>query len=922
MSELPQDSSLPKVYSPQQVEEKWYEFWEKNHLFRSRVNPGKKPYTIVIPPPNITGVLHMGHILNITLQDAFIRYHRMMGDESCWIPGTDHAGIATQHVVERSLTKEGKTRYDLGREMFIQRVWEWRKQYGGVIIKQLRKLGASCDWERERFTMDESLSAAVREAFVRLYEEGLIYRGKYIVNWCPKDHTAISDDEVNFFEQKGKLYYIKYPILSNNTSAPTGKYLTVATTRPETMLGDTAIAVNPKDERYAHLVGKKALLPLTDREIPIIADDFVDPAFGTGMVKVTPAHDPNDFMIGQRNNLPQINIFDVSAKLNENAPRKYRGMDRYDARRQVLEDLEKEGLLVKTEEHVHNVGRCYRCDTVIEPYLSDQWFVRMKPLAEPALRVVTDGTIRFYPDRWVKVYQHWMENIRDWCISRQLWWGHRIPVWFCQGEGIRPGCPEPIVRRTAPDHCPTCGSTNLRQDDDVLDTWFSSWLWPFSVHDWPRDKELGKAEDLRYFFPTSTLVTAPDIIFFWVARMIMASLKFGPSFTGSTDPAKNIPFHDVYFTSLVRDEKGRKMSKSLGNSPEPLDLIAEFGADAVRFTVLYLAPLGQDILYSREKNEMGRNFANKIWNAGRFLLMNRDQIGEAPRSANSGPCNLDHLDLADRWILSRLHSTTAGVFSDLREYEINKISKSIYDFFWHDYCDWYIEMVKSRLYGNEPDDVKKAVVSRALDIYDAALRLLHPLMPFITEELWQNIRHRTPPESIMHAQLLAVDTSCIAPDVEQEMAFVQNVIDALRTLRSEMTIPPSKEITLQMRVSHGHSAESVRRYEGYLQRLARVTSLTFLSGKGRPKIAASSVVDGEELFVPLEGVIDLEVERARLQKEIDRVASMLEGVRRKLNNESFVEKAPKDVVDKEREKLDAFAHTMEKLENNLERLKS
>jgi valyl-tRNA synthetase len=648
----------------------------------------------------------------------------------------------------------------------------------------------------------------------------------------------------------------------------------------------------------------------------------VDPSFGTGMVKVTPAHDPNDFMIGQRKNLPQINIFDISAKLNENAPRKYRGMDRYDARRQVLEDLEKEGLLVKADEHVHNVGRCYRCDTVIEPYLSDQWFVRMKPLAAPALQVVTDGTIRFYPDRWTKVYQHWMENIRDWCISRQLWWGHRIPVWFCLGDGTRPGCAEPIVRRTAPDRCPACGGTRLRQDDDVLDTWFSSWLWPFSVHDWPRDKELGTADDLRYFFPTSTLVTAPDIIFFWVARMIMASLKFGPSFTGSADPARNIPFHDVYFTSLVRDDKGRKMSKSLGNSPEPLDLIAEFGADAVRFTILYLAPLGQDILYSREKNELGRNFANKIWNAGRFLLMNRDQIGVAARPAGDRGCNLDHLDLADRWILSRLHSTSAGVFDGLKDYEINKISKSVYDFFWHDYCDWYIEMVKSRLYGSEPEAVKQAVITRALDIYDAALRLLHPMMPFITEELWQHLRTRTAPDSIMHAQLLRVDRSFIAPDVEQEMVFVQNVIDSLRTLRSEMSIPPSREITVQMRISHGHSADSIRRYEGYLQRLARVTALIFLTDGHRPKLSAGAVVDGEELFVPLEGVIDLDVERARLRKEIDRVAAMLEGVRRKLNNESFVEKAPKDVVDREREKLDAFAHTMEKLEKNLEMLQS
>ena len=862
----------------------------------------------------------MGHILNNTLQDAFIRYKRMTGFESCWIPGTDHAGIATQNVVERSLIKEGKTRHDLGREQFIKRVWEWRKQYGGVIIQQLRKLGVSCDWERERYTMDESLSAAVREVFVRLYEEGLVYKGKYIVNWCPKDHTAISDDEVNHSEQKGKLYYIKYPILAKGKSTPTKKFLVVATTRPETMLGDTAIAVNPKDERYKHLIGRMALLPLTEREIPIIADDFVDPEFGTGMVKVTPAHDPDDFQIGQRHSLPQINIFDISARTADTVPRKYRGLDRYEARRLVIEDLEKNGLLQKTEDHVHNVGRCYRCDTVIEPYLSDQWFVRMQPLAGPALDVVMNGTIRFYPDRWTKVYQHWMSNIRDWCISRQLWWGHRIPVWYCQGDAGKPGCPGPIVSTTTPDRCPSCGGTNLKQDEDVLDTWFSSWLWPFSVHDWPQKAKPGAEHDLQYFYPTDTMVTAPDIIFFWVARMIMAGLKFGPSFTGSSDPAKNVPFRDVYFTSVVRDDKGRKMSKSMGNSPEPLDLIAEYGADAVRFTIIYLAPLGQDILYSREKNEIGRNFANKIWNAGRFVLMNRDQIGEAPRQAGSS-CNLEHLDLADRWILSRLHSTTAGIASALEGFDINKVAKSIYDFFWHDYCDWYLEMVKSRLYGSEPGSVKQAVVSRAIDVYDAALRLLHPLMPFVTEELWQSIRQRGPVESIMHAQIMPSDPSFIDTEVEKEMALVQNAIETLRTIRSEMGIAPSKDITLLMRCTDIPLRESIRRYEGYLQRLARVKELSFIDETARPRLSASAVVDGKELFVPLEGLIDLDVERARLQKEIDRLAGMLGGVERKLSNESFVAKAPQDVVEREREKLETFSHALEKLEKNLEMLK-
>jgi valyl-tRNA synthetase len=908
-----QTTTLAKVYSPQEVESKWYAHWEQRHFFRATVDPSKTPYSIVIPPPNVTGVLHMGHILNNTLQDAFIRFKRMMGFEACWIPGTDHAGIATQNVVEKALMKEGRTRHDLGREAFIKRVWKWRERYGGTIIKQLRMLGASCDWEREKFTMDESLSNAVREVFVRLYEEGLIYRGKYIINWCPKDHTAISDDEVNYTEQHGKLYYIKYPINGDNEAEGYIGHVTVATTRPETMLGDVAVAVHPQDDRFKHLIGRNATLPLVGREIPIIPDDFVDPKFGTGMVKVTPAHDPNDYVIGQRHSLPQINIFDISARVNENAPEKYRGLDRFDARAAILKDLRSLGLLDKVEEHTHNVGRCYRCDTVIEPYLSDQWFVRMKPLAEPALQVVLDGTIKFYPDRWVKVYQHWMENIRDWCISRQLWWGHRIPVWYCSNNESSLQCREPIVSRTPPERCPRCGGTSLTQDEDVLDTWFSSWLWPFSVHDWPEQEKYGKADDLRYFYPTDTLVTAPDIIFFWVARMIMAALKFAPSFTESVDPRNNIPFRHVYFTSLVRDDKGRKMSKSLGNSPEPMDLIAEYGADAVRFTMLYLAPLGQDVLYSKEKNEIGRNFANKIWNAGRFLLLNRDQVGEAPKTSTF---NLQHLDLADRWILSRFSSSATDLLSALEKYEINKVSKSVYDFFWHDYCDWYLEMIKSRLYGDEPDPVKQALISRALDVYDAALRILHPLMPFVTEELWQSIRKRGDSETLMHAQLIRPDPTLIDTQVEEEMTFVQEVIEALRTIRGEMEIAPSKDISVVVKQADLRKEESLRRYERYLKRLARVTSVTFLGDGTRPRLSASAVVQGEEIYVPLEGVIDIEWEKARLQKEIDRITGILAGIRRKLDNTSFTTKAPEEVVEKEREKLESFQQHLEKLEKN------
>ena len=904
--------TLAKTYEPAEVEQKWYSSWERRGLFHARVNPDKPAYTIVIPPPNVTGVLHMGHILNNTLQDVFIRYKRMTGFEACWVPGTDHAGIATQNVVERALGKEGKTRHDLGREKFVERVWEWKKQYGDVIIKQLRTLGSSCDWEREKFTMDETLSNAVREVFVSLYEEGLIYRGKYIVNWCPKDHTAISDDEVTYAEQQGKLWYIRYPIHGTHDS------LTVATTRPETMLGDTAIAVNPKDERYAPLLGKFAELPLTDRVIPILADDFVDAAFGTGAVKVTPAHDPNDYWIGQRHNLEQITIFDISARTTDAVPPPYRNLDRYEARKRVVADLEARGFLEKVEPYTNTIGKCYRCDTVIEPFLSDQWFVKMKPLAAPALRVVEDGTIRFFPDRWTKVYVNWMTNIRDWCISRQLWWGHRIPVWYCEAsENKTPECARPIVSRTAPQQCPHCGGSALRQDEDVLDTWFSSWLWPFSVHDWPLDSKTGKSADLKYFYPTDLLVTAPDIIFFWVARMIMAGLHFGPRFTGSGELKANIPFDDVYFTSLVRDDKGRKMSKSLGNSPEPLQLIEEYGADAVRFTILFLAPLGQDILYSKEKNEIGRNFANKIWNAGRFLLMNRAELGDA---TGPGEFNTDHCDLADRWVLSRLHSTILEVEQALEVYEINKVSKALYGFIWHDFCDWYVEMAKSRFYGDEPAEVKRSVMTRALDVFDSALRLLHPLMPFVTEELWQTMRQRDEGMSIMRAQQTRADKSLIDPSVEQEMDFFQRAIEGVRQIRSEMEIAPSREISLVIRTSPAHPEEMFRRYEGYLRRLARVSGLSFIAAGANPRHAASAVVDGEDFFVPLEGLIDLDVERSRIQREIERLSGLLNAVKTKLGNPSFTNRAPRDVVEKEREKQASFERNLEKLTNNLRQL--
>jgi valyl-tRNA synthetase len=919
-------SELPKAYIPSEAEERWYPFWEKNNFFHAKVNPKKKPYTIVIPPPNITGILTMGHVLNNTIQDAFIRWKRMQGFETLWMPGTDHAGIATQNVVEKSLLKEGKTRHDLGREEFVKRVWKWKEEYGGTIIKQLKKLGTSCDWDRERFTMDEGLSAAVQEIFIRLYNKGLIYRGKYIINWCPKDHTAISDDEVNYTEQQGHLWYLKYPIKDLK------EYAIVATTRPETMLGDTAVAVNPKDERYKHLVGRTVLLPLANREIPIITDEMVDPSFGTGMVKVTPAHDPNDYWIGERHNagigqrhlMMPINIFDESAKMNENVPQKYRGMDRYDARKAVLKDLDELGYLSKTETHIHNIGRCYRCDTVIEPRLSDQWFVKMKPLAEDALKVVLNGTIWFHPDRWVRTYEHWMTNIRDWCISRQLWWGHRIPVWYCVNEATpKLECKQPLVTKTKPSKCPHCNSPFLRQDEDVLDTWFSSWLWPLSTLGWPNDNE-----DLRYFYPTDTLVTGPDIIFFWVARMIMAGLEVAgeiplPDGSQRKRIEEKIPFRNVYFTSIIRDAQGRKMSKSLGNSPDPLDVIKEYGADALRFTILYLAPLGQDVLYSNEKCEIGRNFANKIWNAGRFLLMNKQGLEvtglrlEQTRTNPEPQTSNQYFDLADRWIWSRLHSTIGDLTEALDKFEINQATKILYDFIWHDFCDWYVEMLKSRLYGDESEEIKRIVLSRAITIFDNALRLLHPFMPFVTEELWQHLDSRKERESIMVAPFPVQDEQWVDKKTEEEMALVQDVINSVRNVRGELTVPPSKEISMVINFLDGSKADIIKKYQSYFQRLARVTKIEDLKNGKRPHASASAVVAGGEVFIPLEGIINLDSERERIQKEIDRVEGLLTSSEKKLQNESFVAKAPQEVVEKEREKLTHVRTTLEKLRKNL-----
>jgi valyl-tRNA synthetase len=874
-----QKTEIPKAYLPAEAEAKWYRYWLEHKYFHAQVNRDKKPYTIVIPPPNITGVLHMGHILNNTIQDVLIRWKRMEGYEACWIPGTDHAGIATQHVVERNLLSQGLTRRDIGREKFLEYVWAWREKYGGTIIQQLKKLGASCDWDRERFTMEEGLSNAVKEVFIRLYEKGLIYRGKYIVNWCPNDHTALSDDEVNHSEIQSHLWYISYPLIGSNES------ITVATTRPETMLGDTAVAVNPNDARFRDLVGKIAVIPIANREIPVIADEFVDPEFGTGLVKVTPAHDPNDFEIGLRHNLEQVIVMDTSGKMNENVPEHYRGMDRYECRKILVDDLKKQGFIKNISDHVHTVGRCYRCNTIIEPYLSDQWFVKMKPLAEQALKVVLEGGIKFHPERWIKTYDHWMRNIRDWCISRQLWWGHRIPVYYCDD------CNHMMVLRDSPPHCPNCGGTHIRQDEDVLDTWFSSWLWPFSTLGWPEENE-----DLEYFYPTGTLVTGPDIIFFWVARMIMAGIEF----------RGEIPFEDVYYTSIIRDIKGRKMSKSLGNSPDPLDVIDEYGADALRFTILYLAPLGQDVFYANEKCEIGRNFANKIWNAGRFLLMNKQHISFNPDD------ELLFSDAIDEWIESRLNSAIDNLTDALDRFHIHEATKILYEFIWHDFCDWYLEMIKYRFYESIQPEIQKATIARAFRIFETALRMLHPFMPFITEELWWSMFDRKTGESIMIAPWPIADENRINPEAERHIASIQNIITAVRSIRGEMNVPPGKETELHLRLEEASKKDVITKYGAYLERLAKISKLFIGPSTKRPSYSASAVVDGTELFVPLKNIIDIDIERKRISKEIDRLEKAANSVEKKLLNEQFLSRAPKEVVEKERDKLSSFTQTLEK----------
>ena len=861
---------LNKTFDFKSIDAKWSRHWAQNNTFHADRSTGKPPYMVVIPPPNVTGILHMGHALNNTLQDILIRYKRMRGFEALWMPGTDHAGIATQNVVEKQLAKEGLKRQDLGREQFLERLWAWKKQYGDTIIHQLEKLGASCDWARARFTMDEAYCEAVRHVFVRLYERGLIYRGEYIINWCPRCLTALADEEAEHKDLDGHLYHLRYPLDDDPST-----YMVVATTRPETMLGDTAVAVHPRDERYQGLIGKKVRLPFVDRLIEIIADEFVDPAFGTGAVKVTPAHDPNDFAMGQRHNLACINIMQPDAILNQEAG-EFEGMDRFEAREALVDRLRELKLLEKVETHRHAVGHCYRCHTVVEPYLSRQWFVKMKPLAREAAEVVRSGKVRFYPDRWTKVYLNWMDNIRDWCISRQIWWGHRIPVWYCQNPQGTSACQNPIVTEQPPARCPSCGHDGLKQDEDVLDTWFSSWLWPFATLGWPAETEDVQA-DLAYFYPTAALFTAPEIIFFWVARMIMAGLTF----------MGEIPFSDVYIHGTVRDAQGRKMSKSLGNALDPLEIIEEYGADALRFSLIINS--GQDLFISKEKFEIGRNFANKVWNAARLIFM---RVGDT--SAVEDFRSLGDLDLPARWIVSRLSGTIRDVEIAVEKYRYSEAENLIYDFFWKTFCDWYLEMIKDQW-----DDPRVRQVT--LSVLMTALKVMHPFIPFVTEEIW----HQWPNSDGLLSLQAWPDRQQIPVDTEAEgrMRLLLAIVTAVRNTRAQWRVKPKQSVDVCLAVTSEEQQQFLSDHQWMIQKLGRVAELTIVSALRGVGQMAVTVVEDVKCAVILEGLVDTRKEKEGILRQIQDHQKMSEGLRQRLANEQFVQRAPASVVEKERRRL-------------------
>jgi valyl-tRNA synthetase len=885
---------MEKQYNPAIVEDKWYSKWTSDKQFLADETSSKPKYSIVIPPPNVTGILHMGHALNNTIQDILIRFKRMTGFEVLWMPGTDHAGIATQNVVEKKLAAEKKSRHDLGREAFVAEVWKWKEQYHAVITAQLKKLGSSCDWDRERFTMDKGLSRAVRKVFVRLYNEGLIYRGKYIINWCPRCRTALSDEEAEHKETNGKLYHFRYPVKNSEG------FVTVATTRPETMLGDTAVAVNPADERYKRLVGKMLVLPLVNREIPLIADDFVDRQFGTGAVKVTPAHDPNDFQMGLRHGMTPIVVMDEAGNMTGPIPQKYAGTDRFACRKQVVADMDSLGLVDKIEEHVHAVGHCYRCHTVVEPYYSNQWFVKMKPLAEGALAAAVDGRITIYPERWKKTYIDWMENIRDWCISRQIWWGHRIPVWYCRA------CGKTIVSEETPIVCPWCSNEDLEQDTDVLDTWFSSWLWPFSTMGWPEETRL-----LQKFYPTDVLVTAPEILFFWVARMIMAGLHF----TGK------LPFTDVVLNATVRDKSGRKMSKSLGNAIDPLEIISRSGADALRFSLIMITSQGADVFIEHDTFDIGRNFGNKLWNASRFLLEN---IQKKHSFSALPPAHA--LVAFDKWILSRLNTTVRDVAGALGSYRFNEAAHLLYDFTWHDFCDWYIEAKKTDLYQTEDVASMENALNVCTWVLGSILKMLHPIMPFITEEIYHALAEKMDfptlldSPTIMTANFPKTDGAMISVETEKEFDVLKDVITALRTIRSENNIPPDKKGKAIVIPASAETGVLLRRHSADISMFCRLNETVIDGSAQRPEFCGQAVVQGNQVFLELEGLIDKQVERDRLSKEIAKTEKLAEGTRARLENPSFSDKAPPDVVKKEREKYEGLLENLEKLKKSLRAL--